>query len=103
RCQKGEKSPYALLRHRRKRALEVLEASRRYLTQLERKLFTGGLDGRQSPRMGRRGGIPKDADPPRLRQGFRHHLQSLGRELSEQHPRAPDVPAPPPPTRPPSP
>jgi hypothetical protein len=43
--------------------------------------------------MGRRSGIPKDADPPRLRQGFRHHLQSLGSELSEQHRRARDVPA----------
>src|SRR5262249_14546666 len=68
-------------------------ASRRYHTQLERKLFAGGLDRRQSPRMGRRGGIPKDADPPRLRQGFRHHLQSLGSELGEQHRRARYVPA----------
>ena len=43
--------------------------------------------------MGRRGGIPKDPDPPRLRQSFRHHLQSLGSELGKQHRRARDVPA----------
>jgi hypothetical protein len=43
--------------------------------------------------MGRRGGIPKDADPSRLWQGFRHHLQSLGSELGEQHRRARDVSA----------